>query len=154
MGVLLWTWGKKHRTDSGWQKEETRLKIAKTNRSQKKVLYTIFFNSSGIVWQKSREEEKSIIGNYYWECVLAEANRFYNRVRQNICIRGIKFFHEDTGLSFGTLSLFELSNCSWQVFESLLFCVVYAKDNLMSILSCKHKSWLVFVCLFFVFPPP
>ena len=40
----------------------------------------IFFNSSGILLQKPREEEKSITGTYHRLSVIAEVNRSYNRV--------------------------------------------------------------------------
>ena len=41
----------KYNTERGYEKEETRLKSQKKNRSQKKALYTIFLNSSGIMLQ-------------------------------------------------------------------------------------------------------
>lgn len=53
--------------------------IAERSLSQKKVLYTLSFNSSGITLQKPCEEEKSIIGKYFRESVFAEVNSFYER---------------------------------------------------------------------------
>ena len=86
----------KYNTESGYEKEETRLKSQKKNRSQKKALYTIFLNSSGIMLRWPLEKKKSVTGKYYREFVLAKLSRFYRRIRPNTGTRGSTHFHDNT----------------------------------------------------------
>ena len=58
--------------------------IAKRNRSQKKVLHTITFNSGGITLYKPREDGSSITGKYYREYTLAEVNSFTTEFDQTL----------------------------------------------------------------------
>ena len=44
---------------------------------------------------KTTEEAKCITGKYYRQSVLADVNRFYNRIRPNTGMRGIRPFRDN-----------------------------------------------------------
>ena len=55
--------------------------IARRQTSKKKVLCTVFFDTSDVVLQKPYEQGKSITGQYYGDKVLSDINRFYRATR-------------------------------------------------------------------------
>jgi hypothetical protein len=58
-------------------KKQKRPVIAKQQKSAKKVLYTIFFNSSGPVVRIPSKEGTSITGKFYKITVLNKINKVY-----------------------------------------------------------------------------
>lgn len=69
--------------------------IARRCRSQKKVLYTVFFNTKGIVLQKPCKAGETINAKYYRDSVLAEVKHFYKKTRPKTGMRGIKILHDN-----------------------------------------------------------
>ena len=61
------------------QKDQKRPCIAKRTISLKKMLYTIFFNSSGPVVQVPCPSGHTVIGRFYKNSVLKKVKEFYNK---------------------------------------------------------------------------
>lgn len=72
-----------------------RPQIARRQRSQKKVLYTIFFNTKGIVLQKPCKQGETITGKFYRDSVLSDIKKFYATSRPTAGMRGIKILHDN-----------------------------------------------------------
>ena len=69
--------------------------IAKRKESAEKVLYTIFFNSSGPVVQIPSKEEIAITGKFYKNTVLNKIKEIYKQKRSRIGLKGICMLHEN-----------------------------------------------------------
>ena len=63
------------------RKYQKRPCIAKRNLSSKKMLYAIFFNSSGPVVQKPCPSDHTVTGQLYKNSVLKKEKEFYNKKR-------------------------------------------------------------------------
>ena len=70
--------------------------IARRCQSEKKVVYTIMFDSKGIVLQKSRKAGKSITVEYYRDCVLSGLNKCYKKAESTSGMCGMTFLHGNT----------------------------------------------------------
>ena len=86
---------RKQQTKAWVPKDGNPPEMPRRDRSEKKVLYTVFYNTTGIVFQKPREQNKSITGRYYRDVVLADLKRFYETARPASGMRGIKLLHDN-----------------------------------------------------------
>ncbi|MCU7801502.1 MAG: transposase [gamma proteobacterium symbiont of Lucinoma myriamae] len=77
------------------RKGQERPIIAKRSRSAKKVLYSIFFNSSGPVVQIPTPNGRSITGNFYKNSVLKKVKQVYEKRRPATGLRGICLLHDN-----------------------------------------------------------
>ena len=76
-------------------KKQKRPVIAKRQKSAKKVLYTIFFNSSGPVVQIPSKEGTSITGKFYKNTVLNKIKKIYKKKRPSVGLKGICLLHDN-----------------------------------------------------------
>ena len=76
-------------------KNGKRPEIAKRCQSTKKVLYSIFFNSSGIVAQIPIPKGQGVTGKVYKHVVLKKVKKFYQKKRPKSGIRGIRLLHDN-----------------------------------------------------------
>ena len=67
------------------RKDQKRPCIAKRTRSSKKILYAIFFNSSGPVVQVPCPSDHTVTGRFYKDFVLKKVKEFYNKKRPSKC---------------------------------------------------------------------
>ena len=61
------------------RKDKKRLCIAKRTISSKKMLYAVFFNSSGPVVQEPCPSSHIVTGRFYKNSVLKTVKEFYNK---------------------------------------------------------------------------
>ena len=75
------------------RKVQKRPCIAKRTISSKKMLYAIFFNSSGPVVQMPCPSGHTVIGRFYKNSVLKKVKEFYNKKRPSKGWSGVHFLH-------------------------------------------------------------
>lgn len=69
--------------------------IAKRCQSAKKVLYAIFFNSSGPVVQIPTPNRRSVTGQFYRDVVLKKVKKHYSKQRPKTGIRNVCLLHDN-----------------------------------------------------------
>lgn len=69
--------------------------IARRNRSVRRVMYALFFDSDGIVAQVPVPEHSSVTGTFYKENVLSVIIDHYTAKRPRTGARGIKLLHDN-----------------------------------------------------------
>ena len=77
------------------KKSQSPPQIAQRQWSQKKVLYTVFFNTKGIVLQKPCKRGQTVTGKFYRDSVLSDLKKHYAATRPNTGMRGIKILHDN-----------------------------------------------------------
>ena len=77
------------------QKDQKRPCIAKRTISSKKMLYAIFFNSSGPVVQVPCLSGHTVTGRFYKNSVLKKVKEFYNKKRPSKGWSGVNLLHEN-----------------------------------------------------------
>ena len=91
-----------------WKRKDQKCPcIAKRTISLKKMLYTIFFNSSGLVVQVPCPSGHTVTGQFYKNSVLQKVKEFYNKKRPSKGWSGVHLLH-DSASSHKLLSLFWL----------------------------------------------
>ena len=85
------------RTDNKQWKRKDRKRpcIAKRTISSKKMLYAIFFNSSGPVVQVPCLFGHTVTGRFYKNSVLKNVKEFYNRKRPSKGWSGVHLLHDN-----------------------------------------------------------
>ena len=82
--------------DKQWkQKDKKRPCIAKRTISSKKLLYAIFFNSSGPVVQVPCPSGHTVTGRFYKNSVLKKVKKFYNKKRPSKGWSGVHLLHDN-----------------------------------------------------------
>ena len=76
-------------------KTQKRPVVCKRQKSAKKVIYTIFFNSCGPVVQIASETGKSITGKFYKDVVLKKEKKFYKKKRLSVVLKGTFMLHDN-----------------------------------------------------------
>ena len=77
-----------------WKRKDKKLPcIAKRTISSKKMLYAIFFNSSGPVVQVPCPSGHTVTGRFYKNSVLKKVREFYNKKRPSKGLSGIHLLH-------------------------------------------------------------
>ena len=69
--------------------------IAKRTISSKKMLYAIFFNSSGPVVQAPFPSGHTVTGRFYKNSVLTKVKEFYNKKRPSKGWSGVDLLHDN-----------------------------------------------------------
>ena len=79
-----------------WKRKDKkkRLYIAKRTISSKKMLFAIFFNSSGQVVQVPCPSGHTVTGRFYKNSVLKKVKEFYNKKRPRKGWSGVHLLHE------------------------------------------------------------
>ena len=77
------------------QKDQKRPCIAKRTISSKKMLYAIFFNSSGPVVQVPCPSGLTVTGRFYKNSVLKKVKEFYNKKRPSKGWSGVHFLYDN-----------------------------------------------------------
>ena len=77
------------------RKDQKRPCIAKRTISSKKMLYAIFFNSSGPVVQVPCPSGHRVNGRFYKNSVLKKVKEFYNKKRPNKRWSGVYLLHDN-----------------------------------------------------------
>lgn len=77
------------------QRNGARPIIAKRCQSAKKVLYAIFFNSSGPVVQIPTPSRRSVTGQFYRDVVLKKVKKHYCKQRPKTGIRNVCLLHDN-----------------------------------------------------------
>ena len=77
------------------RKDQKRPCIAKRTISSKKMLYAIFFNSSGSVVQVPCPSGHTITGRFYKNSVLKKVKEFYNKKRPSKRWSGVHLLHDN-----------------------------------------------------------
>ena len=87
----------KRRADNKqWKrKDKKRPCIAKRTISSKKMLYAIFFNSSGPVVQVPCPSGRTVTGRFYKNSVLKKVKEFYNKKRPSNGWSGVHLLHDN-----------------------------------------------------------
>ena len=80
---------------NGSEKKIKRPCIAKRNISSKKMLYGIFFNSSGPVVQVACPSGHTVTGRFYKNSVLKKVKEFYNKKRPSRGWSGVHLLHDN-----------------------------------------------------------
>ena len=80
---------------SGSEKIKKRPSIAKRTISLKKMLYAIFFYSSGPVFQVPCPSGHTVIGRFYKNSVLKKVKEFYNKKRPSKGWSGVHLLHDN-----------------------------------------------------------
>ena len=78
------------------RKDQKRPCIAKRTISSKKMLYAIFFNSSGPVIQVPYPSGHTVTGRFYKNSVLKKVKEFYNKKRPRKGWSGVHLLHDNT----------------------------------------------------------
>ena len=79
-----------------WVKKGTKgPQIVKKSKSAYKVLYTMFFNTKGVLLQKPCQKGKTITGKYYKEEILKKLVSDLKMARPNTGLRGLKLLHDN-----------------------------------------------------------
>ena len=95
MGTLLST-GKKNKKNQVWVgKNMKRPTIARITLTSKKMLYSIFFNSNGLVTQYPIPKGRSVTSNLYTKEILPRLHRYYKKRRPKTGLKGIKLLHDN-----------------------------------------------------------
>ena len=76
------------------RKDQKRPSIAKRTISSKKILYRIFFNSSGPVVQVPCPSGHTVTGRFYKNSVLKKVKEFYNKKRPSKGWSGVQLLHD------------------------------------------------------------
>ena len=77
------------------EKNQKRPCIAKRTISSKKMLYAIFFNSSGPVDQVPCPSGHTVTGRFYKNSVLKKVKEFYKKKRQSKGWSGVHLLHDN-----------------------------------------------------------
>ena len=77
------------------RKDQKRPCIAKRPISSKKMLYAIFFNSSGPVVQVPCPSGHTVTGRFYKNSVLKKVKEFYNKKRPSKGWSGVHILHDN-----------------------------------------------------------
>ena len=77
------------------RKDKKRPCIAKRTMSSKKMLYAIFFNSSGPVVQVPCPSGHTVTGRFYKNSVLKKVKEFYNKKRPSKGWSGVHLLHDN-----------------------------------------------------------
>ena len=77
------------------RKDQKRQCIAKRTISSKKMLYAIFFNSSGPVVQVPCPSGHTVTGRFYKNSVLKKVKEFYNKKRPGKGWSGVHLLHDN-----------------------------------------------------------
>lgn len=77
------------------RKDQARPCIAKRTISAKKMLYAIFFNSSGPVVQVPCPSGHTVTGRFYKNSVLKKVKKFYNKKRPSKGWSGVHLIHDN-----------------------------------------------------------
>ena len=77
------------------RKDQKRPCIAKRTIRSKKMLYAIFFNSSGPVVQVPCPSGHTVTGRFYKNSVLKKVKEFYNKKRPSKGWSGVHFLHDN-----------------------------------------------------------
>ena len=77
------------------RKDPKRPCIAKRTKSSKKMLYAIFFNSSGPVVQVPCPSGHTVTGRFYKHSVLKKVKEFYNKKRTSKGWSGVHLLHDN-----------------------------------------------------------
>ena len=80
---------------NGNEKIKQRPCIAKRTISSKKMLYAIFFNSSGPVVKVPCPSGHTVIGRFYKNSVLKKVKEFYNKKRPSKGWSGVPLLHDN-----------------------------------------------------------
>ena len=83
-GLMEWKW-----------KDQKRPCIAKRTISLKKMLYAIFFNSSGPVVQVPCPSGHTVTGQFYKNSVLKKMKEFYNKKQPSKGWSGVHLLHDN-----------------------------------------------------------
>ena len=84
------------RADKQWKrKDQKRPCTAKRTISSKKLLYAIYFNSSGPVVQVPRPSGHTVTGRFYKNSVLKKVKEFYNKKRRSKGWSGVHLLHDN-----------------------------------------------------------
>ena len=78
------------------RKDQKRPCIAKRTTSSKKMLYAVFFNSSGPVVQVPCPPGHTVTGRFYKNSVLKNVKEFYNKKRPSKGWSGVHLLHDNT----------------------------------------------------------
>ena len=78
-----------------WKRKEKGPCIAKRTISSKKMLYAIFFNSSGPVVQVPCPLCHTVTGRFYTNSVLKKVKEFYNKKRPSKGLSGVHLLHDN-----------------------------------------------------------
>ena len=108
--------------------------IAKRTRSSKKMLYAIFFNSSGPVVQVPCPSGHTFTGRFYKNSVLKKVKEFFNKKYQAKDSPGVHLLHEND------------SSHKCEVVKSFL------ASEKVKVLNHPHYSPDLSPCDFFLFP--
>ena len=81
---------------NGSEKIKKRLCIAKWTISSKKMLYAIFFNLSGPVFQVPCPSGHTVTGRFYKNSVLKKVKEFYNKKRPSKGWSGVHLLYDNT----------------------------------------------------------
>ena len=118
------------------QKDQKRPCITKRTISSKKMLYAIFFNSSGPVVQVPCPSGHTVTGRFFKNSVLKKAKEFYNKKRPSKGWSGVHLLHDNASshkcegvksfLAFEKVTVLnhppypsDLSPCDYILFTSL-----------------------------------
>ena len=112
-------------------KDQKRHCIAKRTISSKKMLYAIFFNSSGPVVQVPCPSGHTVTGQFYKNSVLKKVKEFYNKKRPSKGWSGVQLLHDNASShkcevvnsflaseSFNSSTLFTWPESLWLLFIS------------------------------------
>ena len=77
------------------RKDKKRPYIAKRTISSKKLLYAIFFNSSGLFVQVPCPSGHKVTGRFYKNSVLKKVKEFYNKKRPSKGWSGVHLLHDN-----------------------------------------------------------
>ena len=80
---------------NGSEKIKKRPCIAKRTVSLKKMLYAVFFNSSGPVIQAPCPSGHTVTGRFYKNSILKKVKEFYNKKRPSKGWSGVHLFHDN-----------------------------------------------------------
>ena len=88
--IFCWRWYKQWK-----RKDQKRPCIAKRTISSKKILYAIFFNSSGPVVQVPCPSGHTVTGRFYKNSVLKKVKEFYNKKRPSKGRSEVHLLHDN-----------------------------------------------------------
>ena len=119
---------------NGSEKKKKLPCIAKRTISLKKMLYAIFFNSSGPVLQVPCPSGHTVTGQFYKNSVLKKVKEFYNKKRPNKGWSGVYLLHDNA------------SSHKCEVVKS------YLVSEKVKVLNHPTYSPDLSPCYFFIFP--
>lgn len=74
---------------------DDRPQIARRNRTSKRIMYALFFDSQGIVARVPVPEGTSVTGSFYKDFVLSQVVQHYATARPRTGVRGVKLLHDN-----------------------------------------------------------